>query len=889
MIEFAHPEAFLLLVPAALLLRRALWPSPGIGVLRVALLLALCTLLAEPWWRSGESGRDLVLAIDRSRSVGELAAQRAAELAQAAASSARPGDRIAVVGFGRDAVVESPAVDARTFELRAADRVVDADGTDLSAALDTALGAIQPGRTGSIVVVSDGDGTGGSALPAARAAARRDVRVDAYQVRRAAGVDVAIESVALPGEVASGEPFRIVAWIRSDASVDVPVRLVRDGEVVAEMRKTVAAGSDRAVFVDVLATPGVHRYEVAIDVDGDAVAENDRALAVTRALGPDRVLVVSPGGRRGRLASALVAAGIDVVVAAPQAATLDLDSLDGVRAVVLENVPAEDLPRGSLDALRSWVEDLGGSLLMTGGRASFGLGGYRRSPIEDVLPVSMEIRKEQRRFGIAMAIVLDRSGSMMAPAGTGQTKMDLADLGAIAAIEMLGPIDDVSVIAVDSVPHVVVPRTTVDDRARLSEEVRKIESGGGGIFVGVGLEAAARELADADQEVKHIILFADAADSEEPGDYEKFVPKLRGAGVTVSVIGLGGPTDSDARLLLDIARLGGGRCKFVLEARHLPQLFAQETIEVARSSFADDPVQVAVHPDLLSLGAIPRSFPGVGGYSIAWPEPDASIGLTTVDEFSAPMLAFWQRGLGRSAAFLGEVDGKASGELASWDGFGPFFVTLVRWLSGRAADRQVWADLRREGHEAVLVVELGEGEEARVDDLTAVMQGPNGAKRVWLERIDARRFEARVPMRGDGVYRAAVSAGDDAVVTTPPVALPYSPEFEPRPPGSGTRSLEELCAAGGGRVDPPLADLFAGPRLGTGLAPAGAWFAWASLVLLLLEITVRRLAPRLRLRLPAWSRPTRPAAPAAAEPEPSAPAAPDLGSILDRARRRAKR
>ena len=63
-------------------------------------------------------------------------------------------------------------------------------------------------------------------------------------------------------------------------------------------------------------------------------------------------------------------------VHAAETAPLTLDHLDGVRAVVLENVPLADLPAGAAAALASYVRDLGGGLLMTGGRASFGPGGY---------------------------------------------------------------------------------------------------------------------------------------------------------------------------------------------------------------------------------------------------------------------------------------------------------------------------------------------------------------------------------------------------------------------------------------------------------------------------------------------------------------------------------
>ena len=95
---------------------------------------------------------------------------------------------------------------------------------------------------------------------------------------------------------------------------------------------------------------------------------------------------------------------------------------------------------------------------------------------------------------IAIAAVLDRSGSMSAPVAGGQTKMDLANAGTSAMIELLMPLDAVSVIAVDSEAHVVQELVEVSDPATLIQRVRRIESMGGGIFVRNGLEEAKRQL-----------------------------------------------------------------------------------------------------------------------------------------------------------------------------------------------------------------------------------------------------------------------------------------------------------------------------------------------------------------------------------------------------------
>jgi len=884
MIRLAAPEFLLLALPALWLL----WSQrgaarPAVTALRLLLVLALAALLAEPYAVGRQSGRDLILVVDRSLSVPAGHDALVQELAGHAASQARAGDRVGVVLFGLDTAVEQPPIagwHAGPFR-----GVVDRTGTDLAGALDTALALVPAGRQGSLLVLSDGESTGRESSAAAREAARRGLRIDAWPLRRTGARDVSTDEVLVPGEVGAGEPFQWSAWVRSDRAVEATVRVLRDGQPLGESVRTLTPGANRLLFRDRLIEPGLHRYEVQVEAGDDRVPENNRGLGVVRVAGLSRVLCVTPRGREDRLTRSLAAAGLAVDVVAPEAAPLDAESLDSVRAVVLEDVPAGALPSGSLGALAAWVEDFGGGLLMTGGRSSFGAGGYRRSRVEDVLPVTLEVRQEQRRFALAMAIALDRSGSMAVTVPDGRTKMDLANLGACAAVELLGALDSLAVIAVDSAPHVVVPITRLDDADDVMGRIRRIESQGGGIFVGEALHACADQLADAPQQNKHIVLFADAADSEEPTDYATFVPELVQAGVTVSVIGLGQDTDSDAQLLRDIARLGGGRVFFTSDASELPRVFAEETIQVARSAFVEEPIAGQTLPDVIGLGEMPTgAFPTLGGYSVAYLREGGQVGVLGDDDPPVPLLAFRQAGLGRSVSFLGEADGEYSGGLATWEGYGDFASTLVRWISGSEAGGELFAELLRDGHEAVLTIEAAEGHERLLDGLDASLMAPDGEPaRLQLVRTGPLRLEARVPLRLEGAYRAVVATAGGAVLRVPPVSLAYSPEYAPTlDPKAGERRLAALAEATGGRVEPPVSELFAGSRASGGVTDLTPPLAILALLLLLVEIAVRRLD----LLLPgaAWvaalrrRRAARPAAAAAEAPPAREAAAPAAGA-----------
>src|SRR5207245_2890185 len=115
-------------------------------------------------------------------------------------------------------------------------------------------------------------------------------------------------------------------------------------------------------------------------------------------------------------------------------------------------------------------------------------------------------------------------------------KMDLANQGTVAVLDLLGPQDEFGCIAIDTVPHIITPLNRVTDKGPSRDKIRKIQSMGGGIYVYVALEAAAKMLAEAKALTKHIILFSDAQDSEEPGKYKELLGKVTAAGMTVSVI-----------------------------------------------------------------------------------------------------------------------------------------------------------------------------------------------------------------------------------------------------------------------------------------------------------------------------------------------------------------
>jgi hypothetical protein len=576
----------------------------------------------------------------------------------------------------------------------------------------------------------------------------------------------------------------------------------------------------------------------------------------------------------------------------------------------------------TLTALAHFAVDLGGGLLITGGGASFGLGGYFKSTLDAYLPVSMEIQNEHRKLSLALAVALDRSGSMSMTTADGRTKMDLANLGTCAAIETLGPYDEVGVIAVDSQSHVITPLSSASEKARICDEVRRIGSGGGGIFVYSALVTAARMVQESNKGTRHIVLFADAADAEEPGEYERLLSRLTPLGITVSVIGLGKETDSDAAFLKDVAAKGQGRIQFAETAEDLPRLFAQEAITVARSSFISEPTPTRALSDMVLLGELPAApFSDLDGYNLTYLRPGATMGVVTTDDYKAPVLAFWHRGLGRVAALTAEVHGKYSLRLNSWKGFQGFAVGLGRWLLGGDPPASMQAGIERQGGQGIIRLDLDpartRGGATDVRTASASMVSPGAAstsQQVDLSWVGEDTLEARFPVNKPGVYLGAVRLGNGQVLPLAPLTLPYSPEFEPRAdPKEGEKTLNQVARVSGGIERTSWDDVFDARRLrNRQIRELIVPLALALLLLHVAEIAGRRLllfaaaqnwlrtvkVPRLRwpIRLPATaptagqpaaqSAETAAAAPASESPRP-VPSKP-VTSALERAKAKSR-
>jgi hypothetical protein len=850
-LALSSPIWLLVLVPLAL----GLWlfrpASRWLFALRalsvVLVVLALAGLSVRLPSRTGT----VVVIADRSLSMppgSEKAQKEAIDLIRAKMSH---DDQLAVVSFGQQVAVEHPPAPG-SVGFEGFRHQVGGNASSLGEAIETALSLIPRDAPGRLLVLSDGKWTGRDPATLAPLALARNIAVDYRALERPGAGDLAIARVDAPTMVSPGESFLINAWVQAPSAQKVTFTLKRGDAVIATGERQLVSGPNRLSFRDRAVQGGNQAYTLEVTgTEKDPFPENNKARLIVGVGGPRPLLHVSESAS-SKLGGLLRAGKLDVYSTQPHRVSWTLEELSRYSGVLLENVPAERIGQVGMETLSSWVKETGAGLMMTGGKSAYGQGGYYKSPLEPIMPVSMELREEHRKLRLAIVVALDRSGSMSMPVGGGKKKMDLANLGAAQVVELLGPMDEFGCIAVDTAPHVIAPLEHNTDKETVKSKILRIESMGGGIYVDEALMAASQMLLKAKSGTKHIILFADAADAEQPGAYRDLLARCEKAGITVSVIGLGKETDQDGELLKDIARRGKGRVFFTDRPEELPRLFAQDTFVVARNTFLDEKTQVRHMPGLDTLTEQDfrkEAVQKVNGYNLCYIRPGATLGSVTLDQYNAPLAAAWRAGAGRVVCYTGEADGKYAGDMRNWPRIGDYYTSLARWTAGPTGTLRHNMLLTQEVREGVNVVQLHLDPERKGDPFSGLPavkvlrslpgQSPR-AQTAKLRWTGADTLAALVPLDSGETTLVTVDVPDQGPVALPPVCLPYSPEFRPAQTDRGLVTLERLGRATGGKERIDLANIWQDLPRAVRLLPVDRWLLLAAVLCLLVEVFERR-------------------------------------------------
>ncbi len=540
--------------------------------------------------------------------------------------------------------------------------------------------------------------------------------------------------------------------------------------------------------------------------------------------GEPRVLIVDGDEEKAKpLAGALRSEKITVEVRGQAGLPKTLEDLEQFDLFMISDVSSLALTREQMEMYRVWVQDFGGGFVMLGGENSYGVGGYYKTPVEQMLPVRMEHEDRIDTPSVALLVALDRSGSMAAQV-QGQTKMSLADQGAVYALGVLQPKDLFGLVAVDTQVHVVAPLAKPDDKSAIAQKIMSITAGGGGIYIYTSLVDAFQQLRDVNAKIKHFILFADAADAEEKsagdmadgtrtgGSSEDVVAAMLASRITTSVVGLGMENDKDVEFLKRLAERGNGRFYLTNDALSLPQIFSTETMRVAQSSLVEEPfAAVQAMPSPILEGIDWKQSPLLLGYNATKPKPTGEVLLAT--ERGEPLLATWRYGLGQAAAFTSDAKSRWASEWLAWPGFGKFWAQFVRAMMRKSDQSNFQVTTVESGDRLVLKIDTvtPEGNFRNQLPITIHCLWPNGEKQTKQAGQDAPgSYTASFDLPTEGTSIFSISSpqlpeGEYVFGHT----RSYPKEFLTSDTNETLlRQLAEIC---GGQFDPQPDDVFKRP------------------------------------------------------------------------------
>jgi uncharacterized membrane protein len=870
-----HPAALLLLLPLVAL---AGWDArrlaaqgaqrqhlSGAGA-RLALTSCLVLVLAGPRCAPPGATGPTIFVLDRSASISAGAWSAALARLDRLRRDAGPGKAGLVVFDAAPEVVVAPGAPWELpFPLRPAPAP---EGSDPAAALRTALALLPERAAGQVVMLTDGRATAGDLERAAAEARGRGVRVHvvALDERRR---DPAVLSIALPsGDLRPGATLAgRVALDGGDAAragrltVDVGGRRVLDQEVALPPGRPDGAPPLEVPFSHAL-DPARDRGALTVTArlvvagpDGD-LTNNEARVDAMVGDAPHVLVLASAPSEAAPLARVLKAEGMLVDLRDLGALPGREPDLDGQDLVILVNAPAiasdgttRTMPARFVHDMRRWVSR-GGGLLVVGGDRAFNAGGYARAGLGEILPVELNPKDKSVDSTATVVIVLDRSGSMAVPASPGKTKISLADEGAVASLRMLRSFDSVAVMSVDEVVHWNVPMRVVGDGQGMAPQVLAVNAGGGGIFIYTSLVAAHEALARVTTPLRHVILFSDAADAEEPTarapvpgaspTAEGLAANMHTEGITTSVIGIGRETDKDTAFLRRLAAAGGGRFHITNDAAELKSLFVQETQQLLENALREKPFHArAVRRHAVLDGVAVASAPELRGYVRLEARKTAEVALEGPKH--DPLLALWRYGLGEVAVFASDAGPRWAAPWLGWKGYDRLWTQLARFALRRHEGDDAAVDVRFAGSEARVTLArhtadgLARGASAHAT-LTEIREGGVAAEPAELALVarEPGTWEATAATRPGGRYRLTFDDGEGHPAGSRWFAAP--PSGERTRSGADRALLGEVARKTGGTLDPdtvapPPGRAPGEPRplapwllaLGALLAPADAW------------------------------------------------------------------
>ncbi|HEV2473138.1 MAG TPA: VWA domain-containing protein, partial [Chthonomonadales bacterium] len=538
----------------------------------------------------------------------------------------RPGDSAAVITFARDPHIAA-AFGEPLPDLGDTGRT---DGTNVAAALQLARSeldtyASQQGKR--IVLLSDGNENEGTSVAETAGLAADGISLDTVLTPTRLRREALISSVESPSRARIGEPFVVRVIVSSLTSQTASV-VLSSGSAGAGKQVQLHPGKTVVQFRERLNKSGFYRFEARLTAPQDTFPENHVGETAVWVRGRPAVLYVADSPDPIRfLRNALRRENIDVAYCTPARLPADPAAYQVYDSVFLSNVPADALSSSQMLALQSACRDFGLGLGMVGGDSSFGAGGYRGTPLEEALPVSMNVRKRKRLPSVAIALViedLEIPSSVNMSIEAAKATMDLLEpIDQVGVLDCSGPDSFGSSYSTSPSGRWRIPMQHVTDRNALKARMQGLTDMGDPPSYDPFLMEAARVLNSTDARVKHLVFLGDG-DAIYEGANSSIAAnaqRIRNMGITLSTIASGADA-AGIRFLAGLAYVGGGHAYVADRPDELPRLLLRDEQTISEPPIIEEPFQPKyIEGDEVLNGIGWSGAPPLLGYNVTISKP----------------------------------------------------------------------------------------------------------------------------------------------------------------------------------------------------------------------------------------------------------------------------
>jgi len=799
--------------------------------LRTLLLLALVLGIAGAQAVRRITSMQSFFVVDLSRSMPRGSEQTIRQYINAAAKSMRPDDQAGIICFGAEGTVEEGL---RSLEFRSD---INRSFTNISSGVRLAEAAMGTAGERKIVLFTDGNENLGSATREAAELAAEGIGLDIIPTDLNPGKEVLVEKLVVPAEAKRGEPVEAEVVVSSTTATTGKLYVYSRGDLLEERPVTLEPGKQRFGVSHAFAEPGVYELQARLEVGSDTVSENNVGEGCTAVRGEPTILVISSDLDGSRyLIRALQQSKIRVVARGLSGLPQSLDELRAYDAVVLDDVPGMVMSEEQMRMLRSGVHDLGIGLTMIGGENSFGAGGYLGTPVEEALPVFMDVKKRKEMPAAAVVMIMH------------SCEFQDGDLWGkrccTAVVDTLGPQDKAGVVRYGTADGWQVPLQSVKNKARINKAIRNMITGDMPSFDPT-LKLAYQALRRDNSAVKHVIVLSDG-DPDLPN--WNLIKSAARAGISTTAVCIMPHSPRDWQTMRALAQAGKGRAYRVAQPKDVPKIFMREAQAVARSPIVEEPFRpVPRESGPLLKGMDASAMPPLLGYVATAPKALANTQLVT--HRGDPLLASWSYGIGKAVAFTSDDTSRWAAAWLGWGGYPTLWTQAIRWTMRHASPAEYDATVEIDrGVGRAQVQALTEGGEF-VNNLTpqATIISPSiGTSSVRLDQVAPGTYETTFEAKEMGTYVVHLSyrtpEGKETSQTAS-ASIPYSPEY--RQLETNLPLLTRLKDVAGGRFlkTTETQRVFGEKRVGSRQS-TDIWqlLLVAAVLLFPLDVAVRRLA-----------------------------------------------